>query len=344
MAWEIGAPPDQQRRRSDRDVRRSAAHERPRDAYRDIPILQRPTWNHEVAAYFYFGGISAGSAVLGSLSELFAGDRYHTLTRVAQAVSFAALLPCPPLLIDDLGMPSRFHHMLRIFKPSSPMNLGAWTLTVHGSMVTLQAMRMLAVAGKLPVAGKLLRQLPGGALAAASLPAALTLGGYTGVLLGTTSVPVWSTSPLLGALFMASSLNTGTAATSLVTHVVGGQEAGHDPPTLLSLSFGSVELAVLGGYLASSGRAAQPLFRGRGRLLLAGTVAATVIGLSCEVAGTLVPKRRRLFGAIASGATLVAGACLRWSIVRAGAASAADREGTLEAMAPRPGAPGWGNG
>ena len=31
-----------------------AAHVNPRDAYRDVPILKQPTWNNEVAAYFFF--------------------------------------------------------------------------------------------------------------------------------------------------------------------------------------------------------------------------------------------------------------------------------------------------
>src|SRR5438552_11721200 len=97
-----------------------AAHIHSRDAYRDVPILKRPTWNNEVAAYFFFGGVSAGAALIGSLAEVFGGDRRKDLARTAHYVSFATLVLCPPLLIADLGMPGRFHHMLRIFKPSSP--------------------------------------------------------------------------------------------------------------------------------------------------------------------------------------------------------------------------------
>src|SRR5204863_1094696 len=109
-----------------------AAHLNPRDAYRDVPVLKQPTWNNEVAAYFFFGGISAGAALLGSLVEVVGGERRDRLAHTAQYVSFVTLLPCPPLLIADLGTPQRFHHMLRIFKPSSPMNLGSWALLVHG--------------------------------------------------------------------------------------------------------------------------------------------------------------------------------------------------------------------
>src|SRR5215217_3550815 len=116
-----------------KSVPTGTAHVDPRDAYRDVPILKRPTWNHEVAAYFFFGGISAGAALIGSLAEVFGGDERTDLAHTAHYVSFATLLPCPPLLIDDLGRPERFHHMLRIFKPSSPMNLGSWALLMHGA-------------------------------------------------------------------------------------------------------------------------------------------------------------------------------------------------------------------
>jgi len=36
------------------------------------------------------------------------------------------------LLIADLGRPERFHHMLRVAKPSSPMSVGTWILTAYG--------------------------------------------------------------------------------------------------------------------------------------------------------------------------------------------------------------------
>ena len=51
------------------------------------------------------------------------------------------------------------------------------------------------------------------------------LGGFTCVLLGTTSVPVWAESKLLGGLFMASAIGAGTAATSLAGGIGGILEA-----------------------------------------------------------------------------------------------------------------------
>ena len=329
------------------DGPRGTAYVNPREAYSGVPILAQPTWGHQIAAYFYLGGISSGAFVLGALAGLAGSERRRRLSRTAQYVSFAAMLPCAPLLIADLGRPARFHHMLRIFKPSSPMNLGAWTLTAHGAIATVTAARALAGEDRLPLdvcntlLGSLVRLLPERPLAAAGLPSALTLGGYSGVLLGTTSVPVWATSPLLGALFMASSLSTGAAATSLAATVSGRSKPG-DEETLgtLSLLLGAGEMATLAGYVATSGTATRPLFTDKNGLLMAGAAASFVASTALEAAG-LVTGSKHLRHA-AAAATLVGGALLRWGIVQAGHAAARDREGQLEAMKPTSRAPGWG--
>jgi formate-dependent nitrite reductase membrane component NrfD len=330
------------RRRPREEGRVGTAHTNARDAYKDVPLLVRPTWNHEVAAYFYFAGVSSGAFIVGTIADLFGGGAVARVAGRARLVAFAAMLACPPLLIDDLGVPSRFHHMLRIFKPSSPMNLGAWTLTAHGAFATLLALRQLAMHGKVPLFGPVFRLLPERPLAAAGLLPALTLGGYTGVLLGTTSIPVWSSSPVLGALFMASSLSTGTAAVSLTEAARGGDADTIDALAPLNVAFGVADLAALGSYVASSGVARKTLLRGKTRLLIAGAAAATTAGVALEAAALVGVGNRRLQGGIAAAATLVGGALLRWGVVGAGHDSADDRETTLAAMSPSASAPGWG--
>jgi hypothetical protein len=55
-----------------------------------------------------------------------------------------------------------------------------------------------------------------------------------------------------------------------------------------------------------------------------------------------VPLGGKRLTQVAALGTLLAGALLRFSVVHAGHASAADREATLQATAPTPSAPGWG--
>jgi formate-dependent nitrite reductase membrane component NrfD len=329
-----------------------AAHINPADAYRDVPILKRPVWNHEVAAYFYLGGISAGSAVIGSLAELVNGKRYKKLARTAHYVSFATFLPCPALLIDDLGVPSRFHHMLRVFKPSSPMNLGAWAFAIHGVGATMTVARMLVADAEawrtapLPlrvIAGSL-RLIPERLLAGLGIPSSLILAGYTGVLLGTTSIPVWHTSPLLGSLFTASAFSAGTAAVSLADNIRWGSEDEHSELGKVALASDATELALLAGYVITSGQAAKPYREGKTGALMAGALGATVASTLLEALSTRSKRYKRSLSTLASIAALTGGALLRWAVVRAGRASASDREGTLEAMKPRERVPGWGSG
>jgi formate-dependent nitrite reductase membrane component NrfD len=141
--------------------------------------------------------------------------------------------------------------MMRVFKPSSPMNLGSWSLLVHGAGATVTVARMLASEGRPPFVGSILCALPERLLAILGLPSSFVLAGYTGVLLGTTSIPVWYKSPLLGALFMASSFSTGAGATSLAGLVTHRHESHteHTELALLSLTAGIFEAALVGGYM-----------------------------------------------------------------------------------------------
>jgi formate-dependent nitrite reductase membrane component NrfD len=318
-----------------------AAVRRPRDAYRGIPFLATPPWGTEVSAYFFFGGISSGAFTVGSLAMV-CGQRWREFGRIGHIVAFGTLLPCPILLVDDLGRPALFHHMLRIFKPSSPMNLGAWTLLTHSGFVGVSFVQALAHADRLPLVGPTVRWLPERLVAAGGLPSALTLGGYTGVLLGTTSIPVWFTSPLLGALFMASSLTSGLGAIAMAVALTSRDSEDIEVIRSLSVQMGIVELAVLEGYFATSGKSARPLMTGKLALELTGAIVATGLAIALDMSSPREGNTNRMLGLAAGAATLVGSALLRWTVVRAGSPSAQDRENALEAMSPSPEVPGWG--
>jgi hypothetical protein len=51
-------------------------------SYYDISMLQKPVWSWEVAAYFFFGGLSAGAYLLSRMAERFGGERRRDITRV----------------------------------------------------------------------------------------------------------------------------------------------------------------------------------------------------------------------------------------------------------------------
>jgi hypothetical protein len=113
--------------------------------YYDYPVLKEPLWRWEIIWYFFFGGLAAGCYVLASIASLFGSQEDRSVARTGYYLSLLALLPCPPLLIKDLGRPDRFLHMLRIFKVKSPMSMGTWSLVsfsfFSGTTVVIQAAR-----------------------------------------------------------------------------------------------------------------------------------------------------------------------------------------------------------
>src|SRR5947209_14155071 len=81
-------------------------------SYYDYPVLQGAVWHWAIIWYFFFGGLAAGCYVIASLAALFGSREDRVVTRTGYYLSLLALLPCPPLLILDLGKPERFLHML----------------------------------------------------------------------------------------------------------------------------------------------------------------------------------------------------------------------------------------
>jgi formate-dependent nitrite reductase membrane component NrfD len=315
------------------------------EGYYGVPMLKRPLWHWHIALYFFFEGVSAGAFLMASLADLFGGERLRNLSRAGYYVSFLAIIPCPPLLIADLGVPGKFHHMLRVFKPSSPMNLGAWSLTAYSIPLQMITLRHLAADTNIfPKAIKrlLLRLVPERLAGILGIPCALLMVSYPGVLLSTTSTPVWSRTRLLGALFSSSSIATGAAATSLALALTSGD---HRRSTTklekIERAASLCEGVALAGYLVTTGKATTPLWQGRylWHTLLAGSAVAAQLLLPAKP----IKKRKRGLISIVlrSALTLAGGLALKWAIVYAGRKSAEDPQASRDASRPSKSAPGW---
>ncbi len=272
------------------------------------PFIHAPLWSWQVATYFWFGGMASGSAFVALACDT-AGD--HRSAAIARKVALGAVAPAPALLIADLGRPERFLNMMRIFKPRSPMNTGAWCL------VAFSGSAALAVAADLTGRGKAARRL--GALTALF---GSYLGSYTGVLLACTAVPLWSRSrTILGPAFIATASATGAAATRLVL-VAGGLPHGH--PTRRAL--GTIETASMLTELSISALgerrlrdAADALRRGRPGIYFRTGKGLVALGISLRlVARRTGPREHEL----ASFMYLAAGLAFRFAWVYAGKASA----------------------
>ena len=115
-------------------------------SYYGRPVIKEPVWKApDVPGYLFLGGLAGASSVLAAGAEV-AG--YGELARVAKVGALGAISLSAVALVHDLGRPERFLHMLRVFKPSSPMSVGSWLLAAYGPVAGAAAVS--EVTGILP--------------------------------------------------------------------------------------------------------------------------------------------------------------------------------------------------
>lgn len=310
-----------------------------RTSYYNVPVIHKPHWKWLIILYFFLGGISSASYVIATIAELWGGRDGRKITRVGRYLSLAALIPSPILLILDLGRPERFHHMLRIVKLRSPMSVGTWGLTIFGLFCALSALIQAAQDGLLaritPI-NRLLLALPRKTINVIGGAFGFFVGGYTGVLLGATAVPLWAKNALLlGPLFLSSAMSSACAAMTLLLSLAGRSRHTTierlerlDTLTLLA------ELALILSARATTGKViSRPIREGHlGRIFRWGVLGGGILApLAIQTRSILSHTRpSRPLTILSSLLTLTGGFLLRYVMVMAGRASADDPQATFE--------------
>src|SRR2546423_8835329 len=90
------------------------------DSYYGLPMLKEPVWKWPIPTYFYVGGLAGASAALGVAAARFGDPDLRPLCERTRAIAAGGALASSALLIWDLGRPSRFLNMMRVFRPTSP--------------------------------------------------------------------------------------------------------------------------------------------------------------------------------------------------------------------------------
>jgi formate-dependent nitrite reductase membrane component NrfD len=291
--------------------RDSIAHAGSRmDSYYGRPIVKEPTWTWEIPTYFFAGGLAGASAVLSLAARIGGNER---LARTSLYVGAAADAVSPALLISDLGRPERFLNMFRVFKVTSPLNVGSWVLLASGGASSTAA--LLEALGRLrPV--KLAAEVVSAFFGA-------PLATYTGALVANTAIPVWSEARAeLPYLFGASALGSAGAASALL---LPPGEAG--PARRLAIGGAVAELATMQVMEARLGKLVAEPYKegGSGRFARASKLCVAA------GAGLLAARGRRSRTAAIGGSALVLAGelLLRWSVFKAGFASARDPKYTV---------------
>jgi hypothetical protein len=279
-------------------------------SYYGRPIVKEPTWTWEIPWYLFAGGVAGGCSVLHGLARV-TGN--HKLAMTSLYVTAAAEIASPLLLISDLGRPERFLNMLRVFKVTSPMSVGSWTLVVSSaSSNTAAALETFGILRPVKWAAEIVSFLSGPPLAT-----------YTGALFANTAIPVWSEArDDLPLLFGASAAASGGAAATVFT------PAGSAGPARRAAIAGAVaELALMQRMEHRLGFVGEVYRQGE-----AGKYARVSKACVAAGAGLLAWRgKRNRAAAVTGGALVLAGeAALRWSVFKAGFQSARDPRYTVE--------------
>jgi len=289
-------------------------------SYYGRQILKTPAWENRIAYYFFAGGLSAGAALLAAGADL---TGRPSLRRGGRLAGLAAVAAGSYYLIADLGRPDRFHHMLRVAKPTSPMSMGTWLLAGYGPAIGVAAASELVPArwrGSLP--GRLLGALarPAGLAAAGLAPG---VASYGAVLLSQTAVPAWhSAQEELPFIFTASSAASAGGLGMIVAPV---REAA--PARRLATYGAIVELAASQRLESRSGLVREVYDTGPAGRYLRRASTLTAAG----VLGSVLLGRRSRIAAAASGLALMAGGLFeRLGLLHAGIQSTQDPKYVVE--------------
>ncbi|GGM06234.1 NrfD/PsrC family molybdoenzyme membrane anchor subunit [Nakamurella endophytica] len=298
-------------------------------SYYGRPVVKPSPWEADIPAYLFFGGVAGGSSLLAAGADLTGRPSLRRVARIgalgAISVSFAAL-------VHDLGRPRRFVNMLRVAKPSSPMSVGTWILTLYGPFagvagaaeLTGNALRRGWLPQRLRPVARLLHAAgrPAGMVAAGTGPA---VAAYTAVLLADTATPSWHEAYReLPFVFVGSA---GAAAGGLGLLAAHGGDTG--PATRLAVAGTALEMLAEQRMERSMGLTAEPLHQGTaGRLMRASKVLG-VLGAAGAAVSAAVPQLGRWLRRPAGAALLASSVCTRFGVFEAGQASARDPKYTV---------------
>lgn len=291
-------------------------------SYYGHPVIKAAPWEADIPAYLFLGGLAGGSSLLAAGADL---TGRPALRRTSRLGAMVAILLSFAALVHDLGRPARFVNMLRTLKPTSPMSVGTWILTLYGPAA--------GVAGAAEIVGlpwfarhlpRWARTLLGGLGRPAGTGAAVVgsaVASYTSVLLADTAVPSWHEGRRELPFVFVGSAAAAAGGLGMIGAPVG--EAG--PARRLALAGAVTELAASTVMERSMGLAAEPLRTGTPGRLMKISRALTVGG----AVGTLAGRRSRVVSALSGTALLAASACTRFGIFEAGQASARDPKYTV---------------
>ncbi len=283
--------------------------------YYDRPLLKKSVWSIDIPLYYFVGGAAGAAMTLAAALQLASAGKNRRSLRGVSAVchwtGIAGSTLGAAFLIHDLGRPARFLYMMRIFRPTSPMNMGVWILGAAAptAIATGLFLNRPGVLGLIGESAGYASGIFGAGLAC-----------YTGVLVANSAIPVWQAARRwMPIMFMASSAATvgslldlfaGAAATRTVALIFG--TAGRIAEIAAAQQ---VERAA-----SKVPRVAAPFHRGGGAVLWKAATVATAASLGLALAAGKSRGRARFAGILGAAGSLM----LRLAVHYISNASSAD--------------------
>jgi len=179
-------------------------------------------WGLNEVAYMFLTGISAGAYII-SILALLGLKRFRQISRLSLILALVLVLIAAPLLLIALGRPERFWMILVRPNPTSVISWGTILLCVYPIICILYGfflMRRDLV--KTPLSEKQIEADNKKArfFGLLGIPIALSVHGYTGVLLAfVKGRALWNT-PMMPVIFLTSALVSGIALIIIISQIL----------------------------------------------------------------------------------------------------------------------------
>lgn len=288
------------------------------ESYYGKAIVKAAPWGKDIPAYLFLGGLAGGSSLLAAGADLVGNG---TLRRNTRLTALAAIGAGYAALVHDLGRASRFGNMLRVAKPSSPMSVGTWIITLYGPAAAVAAgyeLRHAIPSGRIARIVSVLNR-PAGLSAAALAP---LLASYTAVLLSNTATPAWHHGLKEMPFVFAGSAASAAGGMAMIT----SPRAESTAARRLAVGGAIIELVWMRKMERSMGMVSEVLRYGRGGQLIRLSRAFSATG----AIGTLLLGRKSRAASVLLGLSVVTGSALtRFGLYQAGQDSAEDPKYTV---------------
>ena len=188
--------------------------------------LGEMSWNIPLWFDIWLAGMAGGAYLVAFLADRYSGGAHKNLFRLAVYTGVPLAIIGVLLLVIDLGTPIWFWHLFTSFLPVAVMSMGTWILMAFLIIAFIMMILWVIEGDAKRNADKYSAGMPNmvrkisGFLGWINLILAVLLITYPGALLAATSQPIWSSTFLLPALFVASAAATGVALLILMAMVM----------------------------------------------------------------------------------------------------------------------------